>query len=278
MENKDKLFSELFSKKDYQSATQIKLEELSDSPDIILRLAFCFFALHKPDESLAVLKKKQSVCTGNHYFHSLCGEIFLQQKKLQTAFRCFSQALKLNPPPSHRERINYFIAKIKEAAAKSSTDNEKQKPEAEKKAQEIEKLFTENNFSKVIEIGRIFLEENPLHISVMEKIGLACYQQKDFNSAQEIFEGLVQIEPHNHLHHYHLGISSIEEKDSKTAVISLKKSIMLNPIHQKSYYALAAVYDANGLGAEKQKLLQEIIIINPFTDIADKVGELLTSR
>lgn len=275
MENKDKLFSELFNKKEYQAATQIKLEELSDSPDIILRLAFCFFALRKPDESLAILREKQSICARHHYFHSLCGEILLQQKKLQAAFRYFSQALKLNPPPSHRERINYFITKIKETA-KNNPDSDKT-DELEKKEQEIEKQFADGNFAGVIELGRLFLEENPLHVSVMEKTGLACYQQKNFDSAQEIFEGLVQIEPSRHLHHYHLGISAIEKKDSKTAVIALKKSIQLNPLHQKSYYALAAIYDANGLKTEKLKLLQEIMIINPFTDIADKVTELLAS-
>lgn len=269
MENKNQLFKDLFAKKDYIAASQIKLSELSDDPDLILRLAFCLLNTQKLTEVLEVLKEKQELCHNSYFFHSLCGEVFFQQKKLQAAFRSFSHALKLKPSPSQQERINYFINKIKEQAHKTT------KPESKSELDEIEKLFAEKRYHQVIEKSIKILEENPLHVLLMEKLGLSYYQNNSFKEAQETFETLAQIEPNKHEHYYHAAISAIEAADIKSAVIALKKAILRNPIHQKSYYALAGIYQAHQLKPEARQLLREILTINPFTDIADKAEKLL---
>ena len=139
----------------------------------------------------------------------------------------------------------------------------------------LEKLFQDQKYDEVVESALKDLKNEPLSLHGLTLLGLAYFQTGRFREAIPTFDQACSLEPTSAIHCYHLGLCYLELMELKAAVLALKKSIQLDPLMQKPYFALAGIYDHQGLKDDAGELLKEILIIDPFSTIAVSAREAL---
>jgi tetratricopeptide (TPR) repeat protein len=157
-------------------------------------------------------------------------------------------------------------------------DTMKKKQKIDSKTEKsLEILFGEQKYDEIIELALKDLKSNPLSLHGLTILGLAFFQSGRFREAISTFDQACSLEPTSAVHCYHLGLCYLELMELKPAVMAFKKSLQLDPLLQKPYFALAGIYNHQGLKDDAGRLLKEILIIDPFSKVANSAREALST-
>jgi len=140
-------------------------------------------------------------------------------------------------------------------------------------ATSMEEGFQGEKFQEVIDTALKSPSVDELPVRSLTILGLSYFQLKRFEEAIPIFQRVYKLEPAEALHPYHLGLCQLESGDLKSAVVAMKDAIQIDPLMQKPYFALANLYIHYGMEDRGIQLLREILVINPFTEVAERVRE-----
>ena len=145
--------------------------------------------------------------------HCKLGRVLLQQGRVDTAKRCFEQAVSLNAE-SHLGL--YGIAKV---------------------------AATRKRWEKAIESYQKLIELKPSWLAaVYRDLGLALCQMKRWEEAITCHQKLVQIDKNNYHHHQALGDTLSAVHRYSEAISSYQRVVTLKPNYFWSYYNLGKVF------------------------------------
>jgi predicted CXXCH cytochrome family protein len=98
---------------------------------------------------------------------------------------------------------------------------------------------------------------------VLAALGSILLQQKHGDYAVSLYKQAIALEPQNARFHYVLGAALAQQSQLEPAIVSLRKSIELDPSSPDAYKKLAQLYEAAGQPARSKEVIREYLQFMP---------------
>ncbi|NWF76293.1 MAG: tetratricopeptide repeat protein [Nitrospirae bacterium] len=139
--------------------------------------------------------------------------------------------------------------------------------------------YQSGNLKEAERICRKILIEQPDNIDVLRLLGAIYYQIKDYTSAKYYFREAIQINHHDAISYYNLGILMHEEGHLEEAISYYVKAIQLNSNIAEINYNLGVAYQEKEEFDEAVSCFQKTLSLNPrYADAYYNLGTIWKQR
>jgi tetratricopeptide (TPR) repeat protein len=171
---------------------------------------------------------------------------------------------------------NGMLTQVNETLEKAK--NEPNNFEAQIKAGDMHAQI--QRFDKAIEYYEKAHQLKPDDYQTIVKMGNSYFDQKQFENAEKWYLQALEKNPNDANVRTDLGVSFVEREkpDLERATKEFNLSLQINPKHEPTIYNLGIAYFKKGNTQEAEKALQQLEEINPQSQLAVRLKEIINQK